>query len=45
MIREKYPAETLPACFYLYSFEGALPDKHWDDISEEKGWELKGKIG
>ena len=36
MIKEKYPAETLPVCYYLYSFEGALSDKHWDDIGEKR---------
>ncbi len=45
MIKEKYPNETLPVCYYLYSFEGALADKHWDDIGEKKKRELKEKIG
>lgn len=27
MIKEKHPNETLPVCYYLYSFEGALTDK------------------
>lgn len=45
MIKEKYPAETLPLCYYLYSFEGALSGKHWDDIGEDKKKELKEKIG
>ena len=44
MIKEKYPNETLPICYYLYSFEGALCDKHWDDISEKRKQELKEKI-
>ena len=35
MIKEKYPDEILPVCYYLYSFEGALCNKHWDDISEK----------
>ncbi len=45
MIKEKYPAETLPVCYYLYSFEGALSNKHWDDIGEKRKLELKEKIG
>ncbi|MCU7917977.1 MAG: TfoX/Sxy family protein [Candidatus Thiodiazotropha sp. (ex Epidulcina cf. delphinae)] len=45
MIREKYPDETLPVCYYLYSFEGALRDKHWNDISQERKLELKRMIG
>ena len=45
MIKEKYPNETLPVCYYLYTFEGALCDKHWDDIGEKRKRELKEKIG
>jgi DNA transformation protein len=45
MIKEKYPAETLPVCYYLYSFEGTLDDKHWDDIGEKRKRELREKIG
>ncbi len=44
MIKEKYPNETIPVCYYLYSFEGALMDKHWNDIGENKKRELKLKI-
>jgi len=40
-IRENHPDETLPLCYYLYSFEGALCDKHWDAIGEERKRELK----
>ena len=43
LIKEKYPSETLPVCYYLYSFEGALCDKHWDDISAKRKQELKDK--
>ena len=43
-IKEKHPDETLPVCYYLYSFEGALRDKHWDDIGEKRKRELKEKI-
>jgi len=44
MIREKHPDETLPVCYYLYSFEGALNDIHWDDIGEKRKRELKAQI-
>jgi DNA transformation protein and related proteins len=27
-------ADNLPVCFYLYSLEGALTDRHWDDLPE-----------
>jgi DNA transformation protein len=43
-IKMKYPNETLPICYYLYSFEGALRDKHWDDIGAKKKRELKNQI-
>lgn len=41
MIKKKYPNETLPVCYYLYAFEGALSDKHWDNIGEKRKQELK----
>ncbi|VAW84146.1 hypothetical protein MNBD_GAMMA18-898 [hydrothermal vent metagenome] len=44
MIKGKYPDETLPVCYYLYSFEGALSDKYWNDIGAEKKRLLKSKI-
>jgi len=25
-------ASKLPVCYYLYSLEGALTDRHWDDV-------------
>jgi DNA transformation protein len=45
MIRERYPDETLPVCYYLYSFEGALTDKHWDEVGEQRKQELKAQTG
>ena len=45
MIKERYPDETLPVCYYLYSFEGALTDEHWDEIGEQKKKQLKSQIG
>ncbi len=44
MLREKYPDERLPVCYYLYAFAGALSDKHWDDIGSEKKRQLKESI-
>ena len=41
MLKEKYPSETLAVCYYLYSFEGALCNKHWNDIGAEKKKQLK----
>jgi len=45
MIKERYPDETLPVCYYLYSFEGALTDEHWDAIGEQRKQQLKAQIG
>ena len=45
LIRERYPNETLPVCYYLYSFEGALTDKHWNEIGEERKQQLRAQIG
>lgn len=45
LLREKYPNETLPLCYYLYSFEGALTDKHWDQIGEKKKAQLRAQLG
>ncbi|MCW8929064.1 MAG: TfoX/Sxy family protein [Gammaproteobacteria bacterium] len=45
LLKIKYPNETLPVCYYLYSFEGALCDKHWNDIGDKKKRELKEGIG
>ncbi|MEM9624301.1 MAG: TfoX/Sxy family DNA transformation protein, partial [Pseudomonadota bacterium] len=28
-----FPDERWPVCYYLYSLEGALRDKHWDKLS------------
>ncbi len=36
-----YPTETLPLCYYLYSFEGAILNLHWDAIGKERKAALK----
>ncbi len=41
MIKKNHPNETLPVCYYLYSFEGALCDRHWNDIGERRKQALK----
>ena len=43
-IRENYPGNTIPVCYYLYSLEGALLDLHWNDIPSELKEELKARI-
>ena len=44
-IKERYPDETVAVCYYLYSFEGALTDKHWDAIGKKRKQELKAEAG
>ncbi|MFZ5554617.1 MAG: TfoX/Sxy family protein [Bacteroidota bacterium] len=39
-IKENYPGKTIPVCYYLYSFEGALLNVHWNDIPEKRKKEL-----
>ncbi len=43
-IKEKHPEECLPVCYYLYSFEAALRDVHWNDLSADSRQRLKNKI-
>lgn len=45
LIKQRHPNETLPVCYYLYSFEGALTDKHWNELGEERKQQLKARIG
>ena len=44
LIAQNYPSMRLPVCYYLYSFEGALLDKHWNDIGEARKQELRTAI-
>ncbi|MDE1464675.1 TfoX/Sxy family DNA transformation protein [Spartinivicinus poritis] len=37
--------QRLPVCYYLYSLEGALQDRHWDDFSEEEKYQLRVAAG
>ena len=45
LIKERNPNETLAVCYYLYSFEGALTDKHWNELGEERKQQLKAQVG
>ncbi len=31
----------LAVCYYLYSLEGALQDRHWDDFSDEEKSQMR----
>ena len=43
-IQSKNPGKTIPVCYYLYSLQGALENKHWDDISENKKKKLLDQV-
>ena len=32
-LQRKYPAVTIPVCYYLYCLQGALDGVHWDALS------------
>lgn len=40
-VKDKFAPETLPVCYYLHSFEGALTDQHWNSIGDERKAQLK----
>ena len=44
-ITNRFPDKTWPVCYYLYSIEGALRDKHWDDLGQSKKKELLKAVG
>lgn len=31
-IQRRYPKQTIPVCYYLYSLQGALLNLHWNDL-------------
>jgi hypothetical protein len=41
LLKQRHSQETLPVCYYLYSFEGALTDQHWNAIGETRKKSLK----
>ena len=44
-IKALYPDETLPVCYYLYSFEGALTGQHWNEIGKARKLALQRQLG
>ncbi|MEM7412166.1 MAG: TfoX/Sxy family DNA transformation protein [Myxococcota bacterium] len=41
----EYPRETISVCYYLYSLEGALRDRHWDAIGAKQKARLREEAG
>ncbi len=44
-LSQKQRGRHLPVCYYLYSLEGALKNKHWDAFSENEKKKLRLKAG
>lgn len=44
-LSDKNPNKHLPVCYYLYSLEGAIQNKHWDDFSEKEKTKLRLEAG
>lgn len=32
LIRNAYSESTIPVCYYLYSLQGAMTGRHWNDL-------------
>ena len=41
LLSQQSPGKHLPVCYYLYSLEGAIQDKHWDLLSEKEKTDLR----
>jgi len=35
------PSKHLPVCYYLYSLEGAIRNRHWNELSESEKKKLR----
>lgn len=40
-LSRQHPEKRLPVCYYLYSLEGAIQNRHWDDFSETEKANLR----
>lgn len=40
-LSDQNPDKHLPVCYYLYSLEGAIQDKHWDAFTETEKMRLR----
>ncbi len=45
LIKSAYSDVTIPVCYYLYSLQGALEDKHWDALAESTKSQLRHEAG
>ncbi len=40
-LSEQEPEKHLPVCYYLYSLEGAISNKHWNELTETEKKRLR----
>jgi DNA transformation protein len=40
-LSDQNPGKHLPVCYYLYSLEGAIQDRHWDEFSDKEKTQLR----
>lgn len=45
LVKGAYSDITIPVCYYLYSLQGALVGKHWNDLSTATKERLLGEAG
>jgi DNA transformation protein len=41
LLSHQFSDHHLPVCYYLYSLEGALQNRHWNDLSKTEKEALK----
>lgn len=44
-LQQAYAERTIPVCYYLYSLQGALEGKHWNDIGQASKQRLLAEAG
>ncbi|CAM2010383.1 TfoX/Sxy family protein [Acanthopleuribacter pedis] len=44
LICNQHPGKTIPVCYYLYSFEGALLDLHWNALPKPLKEDLLARV-
>jgi len=44
-VRRRYPARTVPVCYYLYALQGALDGVPWDALSPAVKKRLRERAG
>ena len=45
LVKGAYSDTTIPVCYYLYSLQGALEDKHWNTLAESTKSRLRREAG